>query len=215
MPWSAHAVPGSGAESTEPDASVKTVHVVQVQGHQCVYPDRGTACKVRPSVPESRRIPSQRQQAHQSVDCIATAGRIVKCMKSNVLAGRRRGVAVRPRTGYLFDVLTPSCPRTCPAVSAATLAESDTRTVRGGCPHDCPDTCATITTVEHGRATRIAGDPDHPFTSGFLCAKVNRYLERTYHRDRLLHPLRRVGTKGTGSFVGSPGTRRSTRSRSD
>ena len=53
--------------------------------------------------------------------------------------------------------------------------------VRGACPHDCPDTCATLVTVERGRAVRIAGDPDHPFTNGFLCAKVNRYLERTYH----------------------------------
>ena len=86
-------------------------------------------------------------------------------------------------------------------MSAVTLAESDTQVVRGGCPHDCPDACATRVTVERGRATRITGDPDHPFTSGFLCAKVNRYLERTYHRERLLHPLRRVGKKGTGSFV--------------
>src|SRR5215207_7771503 len=73
--------------------------------------------------------------------------------------------------------------------------------VRGACPHDCPDTCATLTTVEGGRAVRIAGDPDHPVTQGFLCAKVNRYLERTYHRDRLLRPLRRVGEKGAGQFV--------------
>ena len=86
-------------------------------------------------------------------------------------------------------------------MSAVTLAESDTQVVRGGCPHDCPDACSTRVTVERGRATRITGDPDHPFTSGFLCAKVNRYLERTYHRERLLHPLRRVGKKGTGSFV--------------
>ena len=57
-----------------------------------------------------------------------------------------------------------------------------------------------LVTVEDGRATRVAGDPDHPFTQGFLCAKVNRYLERTYHRDRLLYPLRRVGPKGAGKF---------------
>ena len=86
-------------------------------------------------------------------------------------------------------------------MSAVTLAESGTRVVRGGCPHDCPDACSTLVTVDRGRATRIAGDPDHPFTNGFLCAKVNRYLERTYHRDRLLYPLRRVGKKGAGSFV--------------
>ena len=72
--------------------------------------------------------------------------------------------------------------------------------VRGACPHDCPDTCATLVTVENGRAIRIQGDPDHPFTQGFLCAKVNRYLERTYHPDRLTHPLRRIGPKGSGKF---------------
>jgi anaerobic selenocysteine-containing dehydrogenase len=80
-------------------------------------------------------------------------------------------------------------------------APPDSGTVRGACPHDCPDTCATLVTVERGRATRIAGDPAHPVTRGFLCAKVNRYLERTYHPDRLLHPLRRVGPKGSGRFA--------------
>jgi anaerobic selenocysteine-containing dehydrogenase len=48
-----------------------------------------------------------------------------------------------------------------------------------------------LVTVESGKAVRVAGDPDHPFTRGFLCAKVNRYVERTYHPDRLQHPLRR------------------------
>jgi anaerobic selenocysteine-containing dehydrogenase len=75
------------------------------------------------------------------------------------------------------------------------------KVVRGACPHDCPDCCATLVTVENGRATRIQGDPDHPFTQGFLCAKVNRYLDRTYHKDRLTTPLRRVGPKGSGKFV--------------
>src|SRR6185369_5844007 len=72
--------------------------------------------------------------------------------------------------------------------------------VRGACPHDCPDTCAMLVTVESGRAIRVAGDPEHPFTNGFLCTKVNRYVERTYHPDRLLYPMRRVGPKGTGEF---------------
>ncbi|HEY2849408.1 MAG TPA: molybdopterin oxidoreductase family protein [Gemmatimonadaceae bacterium] len=84
------------------------------------------------------------------------------------------------------------------AVPAA--AEHTPHIVRGACPHDCPDCCATLVTVEDGRATRIQGDPDHPFTQGFLCAKVNRYLERTYHADRLTTPLRRVGPKGSGKF---------------
>ena len=79
---------------------------------------------------------------------------------------------------------------------ATAVAPASSRVVRGACPHDCPDTCAMLVTVEDGRATRVAGDPDHPFTQGFLCAKVNRYIERTYHRDRLLHPLRRVGPEG-------------------
>jgi anaerobic selenocysteine-containing dehydrogenase len=85
------------------------------------------------------------------------------------------------------------------AVDRAPDTDSAT-VVRGACPHDCPDTCATLVTVERGRATRIQGDPDHPFTQGFLCAKVNRYLERTYHKDRLTTPLRRVGPKGSGKF---------------
>lgn len=58
-----------------------------------------------------------------------------------------------------------------------------------------------LVTVERGRAVRVAGDPDHPYTRGFLCAKVNRYVERTYHSERLLHPLRRVGAKGSGRFA--------------
>jgi anaerobic selenocysteine-containing dehydrogenase len=57
-----------------------------------------------------------------------------------------------------------------------------------------------LVTVENGRATRIAGDPDHPVTRGFLCTKVSKYLERTYHGDRLLHPQIRVGAKGEGTF---------------
>jgi anaerobic selenocysteine-containing dehydrogenase len=57
-----------------------------------------------------------------------------------------------------------------------------------------------LVTVEDGRAIKVAGDPDHPFTNGFLCTKVNRYVDRTYHRDRLLHPMRRVGPKGRGEF---------------
>lgn len=83
---------------------------------------------------------------------------------------------------------------------ATTVPLIKTGTVRGACPHDCPDTCATIVTVEDGRAVRIQGDPDHPVTQGFLCAKVNRYLERTYHPDRLQFPLKRVGPKGSGKF---------------
>ena len=72
--------------------------------------------------------------------------------------------------------------------------------VRGACPHDCPDTCALLVTVENGRAIKVEGAPDHPTTRGTLCTKVARYLDRTYASERVLHPLRRVGPKGTGRF---------------
>ena len=73
--------------------------------------------------------------------------------------------------------------------------------VRGACPHDCPDTCALLTTVEDGRAVAIRGAPDHPATGGVLCTKVARYLDRTYSEQRLLHPMKRVGRKGEGKFA--------------
>lgn len=57
-----------------------------------------------------------------------------------------------------------------------------------------------LVTVENGRAVRVVGDPEHPFTKGFLCTKVAKYLERTYHPDRLLAPQIRVGAKGEGKF---------------
>jgi anaerobic selenocysteine-containing dehydrogenase len=72
--------------------------------------------------------------------------------------------------------------------------------VKGVCPHDCPDTCSFETQVVDGVAVELRGSHDHPVTDGFLCTKVNRYLERTYHPDRLLTPMRRVGAKGDGRF---------------
>jgi len=72
--------------------------------------------------------------------------------------------------------------------------------IRAVCPHDCPDTCSMLVTVDDGRATKIAGDKEHPFTQGFLCTKVAKYLERTYHPDRLQYPQIRVGKKGEGKF---------------
>jgi len=79
-------------------------------------------------------------------------------------------------------------------------AEPVEQTVLGACPHDCPDTCAFVTTVRDGRAVRLQGNADHAQTGGVLCTKVSRYLERVYHPDRLLQPLRRVGPKGAGQF---------------
>jgi molybdopterin guanine dinucleotide-containing S/N-oxide reductase-like protein len=69
--------------------------------------------------------------------------------------------------------------------------------VHAACPHDCPDACGVLITVEDGRATKIVGDPAHPVTRGFLCAKVAKYLDRVYSPDRVLYPMRRVGPKGS------------------
>ncbi len=74
--------------------------------------------------------------------------------------------------------------------------------IRGACSHDCPDTCSWIVSVDPatGRAVRLQGDPDNPFTDGFLCQKVANYLDRVYHPERLTTPLRRTGPKGSGQF---------------
>jgi len=73
--------------------------------------------------------------------------------------------------------------------------------ILGACPHDCPDTCALLTTVENGIALKVQGNPAHRHTDGVLCTKVSRYTERTYHPERILHPLKRSGPKGSGQFV--------------
>ncbi|MCA9929194.1 MAG: molybdopterin-dependent oxidoreductase, partial [Anaerolineales bacterium] len=70
--------------------------------------------------------------------------------------------------------------------------------VRGVCPHDCPDSCGVVSEVENGRILHFSGDPNHPITNGWLCAKVRPYLDHVYHPDRLLYPLRRKGPKGGG-----------------
>lgn len=72
--------------------------------------------------------------------------------------------------------------------------------VKGACPHDCPDTCALLTTVRGGVAIRVQGNPAHAPTAGVLCTKVSRYPERTHHPERILQPLRRTGAKGAGTF---------------
>jgi len=70
--------------------------------------------------------------------------------------------------------------------------------VHAACPHDCPDACGVLIRVEDGRAVKIQGDPSHPVTRGFLCAKVAKYLDRVYSPDRVLYPLRRIRAKGPG-----------------
>jgi anaerobic selenocysteine-containing dehydrogenase len=73
------------------------------------------------------------------------------------------------------------------------------KVVHAVCSHDCPDSCGVLITVDDlGRATRLRGDPNHPVTRGFLCAKVTKYLDRVYSPDRILHPMRRIAPKGRG-----------------
>ena len=69
------------------------------------------------------------------------------------------------------------------------------------CPHDCPDTCAVVTGVEDNRAVSFEASTTHGVTDGWLCAKVNGYLQHVYHPDRLRHPLRRTGAKGAGKWA--------------
>jgi anaerobic selenocysteine-containing dehydrogenase len=80
------------------------------------------------------------------------------------------------------------------------VADTGTRVARVTCTHDCPDACAMLVTVRDGRAVDVAPNPAHPVTGRHLCVKVDRYLERVYSPDRLLHPLRRTGDKGAGRF---------------
>jgi len=91
--------------------------------------------------------------------------------------------------------------------------EVQTRVVHAVCSHDCPDSCGVLVTVESlkgaggrvtERAVKVAGDPSHPVTRGFLCGKVAKYLDRVYSPDRLLYPMRRKkgaakGPAGAGS----------------
>lgn len=73
-------------------------------------------------------------------------------------------------------------------------------THHGGCPHDCPDTCSMVFEVENGKLTGVRGNAEHPMTRGGLCVKLKDYEKRHYHPDRLLHPMRRTGPKGSGQF---------------
>jgi len=71
---------------------------------------------------------------------------------------------------------------------------------RSVCPYDCPDACGLLIEVIEGKAVKVSGDPDHPFTRGTLCPKMNRYQETVHSPLRLTHPLLRTGEKGSGQF---------------
>jgi anaerobic selenocysteine-containing dehydrogenase len=74
------------------------------------------------------------------------------------------------------------------------------KTVRVVCAHDCPDMCSLIAHVEDGKVVRVQGDPDHPYTAGFACGKVNRDADLVNSPERVATPLRRTGAKGSGQF---------------
>ena len=83
----------------------------------------------------------------------------------------------------------------------AVKQQSILHTTHVTCPHDCPDACSMRVTVDtaSGRAVKVEGDPTHPITRGYLCNKVNNYLDYIYNPNRVLYPRRRVGPKGPGA----------------
>ena len=104
-------------------------------------------------------------------------------------------------------IVEPALKSGLPSSAAASIVTK----VKGACPHDCPDTWIEIgpcnyhlrelaVHVKDGVAVKVTGSNEHAPTAGVLCTKVARYTERTYHSDRLLHPMRRVGKKGEGRF---------------
>jgi molybdopterin guanine dinucleotide-containing S/N-oxide reductase-like protein len=81
------------------------------------------------------------------------------------------------------------------------MIKKDLTIAHAVCPHDCPDSCSMVVTLQGDRAIKIEGNPDHRFTDGFLCTKVSKYLDRVYHEGRLLYPQRRMGAKGAARFA--------------
>ena len=69
------------------------------------------------------------------------------------------------------------------------------------CPMDCPDTCSLTVSVENDKVVKVRGSNTNPYTKGVLCNKVARhYPEFVHGENRLTHPLRRTGKKGSGAF---------------
>jgi anaerobic selenocysteine-containing dehydrogenase len=81
------------------------------------------------------------------------------------------------------------------------VQSAETKTVRGACPQDCPDTCAFIYHVEDGKLVEVTGDPAHPMTRGGLCVKLKDFAEHHYNPDRILYPMKRTGPKGSGKYT--------------
>ena len=77
---------------------------------------------------------------------------------------------------------------------------------RSVCPYDCPDTCSLLVEVKDGKALSVQGDPDHPFTRGFLCTNITKKL--FIQSAGLSHPYYEPVQRGRESSSQSPGTTR-------
>ncbi len=87
-------------------------------------------------------------------------------------------------------------------MSPATTAGPRLEVLPSVCPHDCTSTCALeVERLDARTMGRVRGSPRNPYTRGVICEKVARYAERVHHPDRLLHPLRRTGPKGSRQFA--------------
>ena len=81
------------------------------------------------------------------------------------------------------------------------LADMSSEFVSSACPHDCPSTCALeVERLDDHTIGKVRGAADNDYTRGVICDKVARYAERIHHPDRLGHPLKRIGPKGSGRF---------------
>src|SRR5262245_26450194 len=88
-----------------------------------------------------------------------------------------------------------------PGTSASAPPSRGIEILPSVCPHDCTSTCALdVERIDARTIGRIRGSMRNTYTRGVICEKVGRYAERVHHPDRLLHPLRRVGPKGSGRF---------------
>lgn len=76
---------------------------------------------------------------------------------------------------------------------------SEVREFRAAC-RGCHGGCVHILTVEDGKLVNVRPDPDAPLSQGHACEKGMTVIEQMYHPDRLRHPMRRVGPRGSGQW---------------
>src|SRR6516165_4855518 len=69
------------------------------------------------------------------------------------------------------------------------------------CTFDCPDACSLRVSIADDRIVEVRGSDAAPYTAGVICNKVAREMTEFVHGPgRLLHPLRRIGPKGSDRF---------------